>query len=97
MTPEIRLLNSLSSLLSLVEEMSTLGAQGGINQGLKTNMRDFYNFKYKVEDIINEELSLKSKKDTFKDFLGSLNNVSPLFVEELLKLSEEPFSMTRFL
>ena len=78
--------------------MSTLGAQGGINQGLKTNMRDFYNFKYKVEDIINEELSLKSKKDTFKDnFLGSLNNVSPLFIEELLRLSEEPFSMTRFL
>lgn len=96
-SPELGLLNSLSTLLSLVKEMSTLGAQGGINQGLKTNMRDFYNFKYKVEDIINEELSLKSKKDTFKDFLGSLNNVSPLFVEELLRLSEEPFSMTRFL
>lgn len=96
-SPELGLLNSLSTLLSLVKEMSTLGAQGSINQGLKTNMRDFYNFKYKVEDIINEELSLKSKKDTFKDFLGSLNNVSPLFVEELLKLSEEPFSMTRFL
>lgn len=96
-SPELGLLNSLSTLLSLVKEMSTLGAQGGINQGLKTNMRDFYNFKYKVEDIINEELSLKSKKDTFKDFLGSLNNVSPLFIEELLKLSEEPFSMTRFL
>ena len=77
--------------------MSTLGAQGGINQGLKTNMRDFYNFKYKVEDLINEELSLKSKKDTFKDFLGSLRNVSSLFVEELLRLSKEPFSMTRFL
>lgn len=96
-SPELGLLNSLSTLLSLVKEMSTLGAQGGINQGLKTNMRDFYNFKYKVEDIINEELSLKSKKDTFKDFLGSLNNVSPLFVEELLRLSEEPFSMTKFL
>lgn len=96
-SPELGLLNSLSSLLNLVKEMSTLGAQGSINQGLKTNMRDFYNFKYKVEDLINEELSLKSKKDTFKDFLGSLNNVSPLFVEELLKLSEEPFSMTRFL
>lgn len=95
--PELGLLNSLSTLLSLVKEMSTLGAQGSINQGLKTNMRDFYNFKYKVEDIINEELNLKSKKDTFKDFLGSLNNVSPLFIEELLKLSEEPFSMTRFL
>ena len=96
-SPELGLLNSLSTLLSLVKEMSTLGAQGSINQGLKTNMRDFYNFKYKVEDIINEELSLKSKKDTFKDFLESLNNVSPLFVEELLRLSEEPFSMTRFL
>lgn len=96
-SPELGLLNSLSTLLSLVKEMSTLGAQGSINQGLKTNMRDFYNFKYKVEDIINEELSLKSKKDTFKDFLGSLNNVSPLFVDELLRLSEEPFSMTRFL
>lgn len=96
-SPELGLLNSLSTLLNLVKEMSTLGAQGSINQGLKTNMRDFYNFKYKVEDIINEELSLKSKKDTFKDFLGSLNNVSPLFVEKLLKLSEEPFSMTRFL
>ena len=96
-SPELGLLNSLSSLLSLVKEMSTLGAQGSINQGLKTNMRDFYNFKYKVEDLINEELSLKSKKDTFKDFLGSLRNVSSLFVEELLKLSEEPFSMTRFL
>lgn len=96
-SPELGLLNSLSTLLSLVKEMSTLGAQGSINQGLKTNMRDFYNFKYKVEDIINEELSLKSKKDTFKDFLGSLNNVSPLFIEELLRLSEEPFSMTKFL
>lgn len=96
-SPELGLLNSLSTLLSLVKEMSTLGAQGSINQGLKTNMRDFYNFKYKVEDIINEELSLKSKKDTFKDFLGSLNNFSPLFVEELLRLSEEPFSMTKFL
>ena len=96
-SPELGLLNSLSSLLNLVKEMSTLGAQGGINQGLKTNMRDFYNFKYKVEDLINEELSLKSKKDTFKDFLGSLRNVSSLFVEELLRLSEEPFSMTRFL
>lgn len=96
-SPELGLLNSLSTLLSLVKEMSTLGAQGGINQGLKTNMRDFYNFKYKVEDIINEELSLKNKKDTFKNFLGSLNNINPLFVEELLKLSEEPFSMTKFL
>ena len=96
-SPELGLLNSLSTLLSLVKEMSTLGAQGSINQGLKTNMRDFYNFKYKVEDLINEELSLKSKKDTFKDFLGSLRNVSSLFVEELLRLSEEPFSMTRFL
>ena len=77
--------------------MSTLGAQGSINQGLKTNMRDFYNFKYKVEDLINEELSLKSKKDTFKDFLGSLGNVGPLFIEELRILSEKPFNMTKFL
>ena len=97
MAPEIGLLNSLSSLLSLVEEMSTLGAQGGINQGLKTNMKDFYNFKYKVEDLINDELSLKSKKDTFKKFLDTLSNINPLFNEELLNLSKEPFSMTRFL
>ena len=96
-SPELGLLNSLSSLLNLVKEMSTLGAQGGINQGLKTNMRDFYNFKYKVEDLINEELSLKSKKDTFKDFLGSLGNVGPLFIEELRILSEKPFNMTKFL
>lgn len=96
-SPELGLLNSLSSLLNLVKEMSTLGAQGSINQGLKTNMRDFYNFKYKVEDLINEELSLKSKKDTFKDFLGSLGNVGPLFIEELLILSEKPFNMTKFL
>lgn len=96
-SPEIGLLNSLSNLLSLVEEMSTLGAQGGINQGLKTNMKDFYNFKYKVEDLINDELSLKSKKDTFKVFLNTLSNINPFFNEELLKLSEEPFSMTRFL
>ena len=97
MAPEIGLLNSLSNLLSLVEEMSTLGRQGGINQGLKTNMKDFYDFKYKVEDLVNDELSLKSKKDTFKDFLGTLSNVNTFFNEELLKLSEEPFSMTRFL
>ena len=97
MAPEIGLLNSLSSLLSLVEEMSTLGAQGGINQGLKTNIKDFYNFKYKVEDLINDELSLKSKKDTFKKFLDTLSNINPLFNEELLNLSKEPFSMTRFL
>lgn len=96
-SPELGLLNSLSSLLNLVKEMSTLGAQGSINQGLKTNMRDFYNFKYKVEDLINEELSLKSKKDTFKDFLGSLGNVGPLFIEELRILSEKPFNMTKFL
>ena len=96
-SPEIGLLNSLSSLLSLVEEMSTLGKQGGINQGLKTNMKDFYDFKYKVEDLINDELSLKSKKDTFKKFLGTLSNINTFFNEELLKLSKEPFSMTRFL
>lgn len=95
--PEIGLLNSLSNLLSLVEEMSTLGRQGGINQGLKTNMKDFYDFKYKVENLINDELSLKSKKDTFKKFLGTLSNINPFFNEELLKLSKEPFSMTRFL
>ena len=77
--------------------MSTLGAQGGINQGLKTNMKDFYNFKYKVEDLINDELSLKSKKDNFKKFLDTLSNINPLFNEELLNLSKEPFSMTRFL
>ena len=77
--------------------MSTLGAQGGINQGLETNMRDFYNFKYKVEDIINEELNSKSKKDTFKKFLGTLSNINTFFNEELLKLSKEPFSMTKFL
>lgn len=97
MAPEIGLLNSLSNLLSLVEEMSTLGRQGGINQGLKTNMKDFYDFKYKVENLINDELSLKSKKDTFKKFLGTLSNINPFFNEELLKLSKEPFSMTRFL
>ncbi len=96
-SPELGLLNSLSNLLSLVKEMSTLGAQGSINQGLKTNMRDFYNFKYKVEDIINEELSLKNKKDSFEKFLESLNNANPLFIEELLRLSREPFNMTRFL
>ena len=96
-SPEIELLNSLSNLLSLVEEMSTLGRQGGINQGLKTNMKDFYDFKYKVEDLVNNELSLKSKKDTFKKFLGTLSNVNTFFNEELLKLSKEPFSMTRFL
>lgn len=96
-SPEIGLLNSLSNLLSLVEEMSTLGRQGGINQGLKTNMKDFYDFKYKVEDLVNDELSLKSKKDTFKDFLNTLSNINPFFNDELLKLSEEPFSMTRFL
>ena len=77
--------------------MSTLGRQGGINQGLNTNMKDFYDFKYKVEDLINDELSLKSKKDTFKKFLGTLSNINPLFNEELLNLSKEPFSMTRFL
>lgn len=97
MAPEIGLLNSLSNLLSLVEEMSTLGKQGGINQGLKTNMKDFYDFKYKVENLINNELSLKSKKDTFKKFLGTLSNINLFFNEELLKLSKEPFSMTRFL
>lgn len=97
MAPEIGLLNSLSNLLNLVEEMSTLGRQGGINQGLKTNMKDFYDFKYKVENLINDELSLKSKKDTFKKFLGTLSNINPFFNEELLKLSKEPFSMTRFL
>lgn len=97
MAPEIGLLNSLSSLLSLVEEMSTLGAQGGINQGLKTNMKDFYNFKYKVEDLINDELSSKNKKDTFKKFLSTLSNINSLLNEELLNLSKEPFSMTRFL
>ena len=97
MAPEIGLLNSLSNLLSLVEEMSTLGKQGGINQGLKTNMKDFYDFKYKVENLINDELSLKSKKDTFKKFLGTLSNINLFFNEELLKLSKEPFSMTRFL
>ena len=96
-SPEIGLLRSLSSLLSLVEEMSTLGKQGGINQGLKTNMKDFYDFKYKVEDLINDELSLKSKKDTFKKFLSTLSNINTFFNEELLKLSKEPFSMTRFL
>lgn len=97
MAPEIGLLRSLSNLLSLVEEMSTLGKQGGINQGLKTNIKDFYDFKYKVEDLINDELSLKSKKDTFKKFLDTLSNINTFFNEELLNLSKEPFSMTRFL
>lgn len=97
MAPEIGLLNSLSNLLSLVEEMSTLGRQGGINQGLKTNIKDFYDFKYKVENLINDELSLKSKKDAFKKFLGTLSNINTFFNEELLKLSKEPFSMTKFL
>ena len=46
----------LKRLLPYVEEMSTLGRQASINQGLKTNITDFYNFAHNLEIFINRRI-----------------------------------------
>ena len=52
----IKKLELLNTLLTYVEEMSTLGRQASINQGLKTDIRAFYNSLRTVEDLINKRL-----------------------------------------
>ena len=64
----------LKNLLPYVEEMSTLGREGSINQGLKTNITDYYNFAHNLEVFINRRLPQNSRiKFSFKQFLEDEN------------------------
>ena len=64
----------LQTLLPYVEEMSTLGREGSINQGLKTNITDYYKFEHNLEAFINGRLPLNAKvKFSFKRYLEDKN------------------------
>ena len=64
----------LKNLLPYVEEMSTLGREGSINQGLKTNITEYYKFEHNLEAFINGRLPLNAKvKFSFKRYLEDEN------------------------
>ena len=56
-------IQKLKNLLPYVEEMSTLGRQASINQGLKTNITDFYNFAHNLEIFINRRIPKRFKNN----------------------------------
>lgn len=59
----------LNRLLDVVTEMTTLGQQGSINQGMKTNTNDFIAFNRKISDMVNnkiDELNKNLKKEAEK-------------------------------
>lgn len=51
----------LNKLLDIVTEMTTLGQQGSINQGMKTNTNDFISFSRKISDMINDKIDALNK------------------------------------
>ena len=51
----------LNKLLNIVTEMTTLGQQGSINQGMKTNTNDFISFSRKISDMINDKIDALNK------------------------------------
>ena len=61
----------LNNLLNIVEEMSTLGRQASINQGLKTHAYDFYKFGKTVEDLVNNRFGSPREpyNFSFREFL----------------------------
>lgn len=62
-------IQKLEQFLGYVEEMSTLGRQASINQGLKTNITDYYNFANNMESFINRRLPKDFEKFSFTKFL----------------------------
>jgi hypothetical protein len=62
-------IQKLEQFLEYVEEMSTLGRQASINQGLKTNITDYYNFANNMESFINRRLPKEFEKFSFTKFL----------------------------
>lgn len=62
---DLKNLGTLAHLIEAAEEMSTLGRQAGINQGMKTNVADFYNFSKNVENFVNKKIA-KHNKETEK-------------------------------
>lgn len=85
-------LRTLKTLLTYVEEMSTLGGQGSINQGLKTNVRDFFNFSRRIESFINRRLN--DNKKTKVEIISDLNKT---FDTEFNDKSKAVFDMNLFL
>jgi hypothetical protein len=66
----------LNELLKSVEEMSTLGQVGSINQGLKTNINDFYTATRRIDDFLRRRLTDAKKR-----------NKNLVLTESLIKLS----------
>lgn len=96
----IKKLELLNTLLTYVEEMSTLGRQASINQGLKTDIRAFYNSLRTIEDLINKRLKkakllkidkqgnvISGNKFDFKQFLLD-DKYAKFWIDAMKKNSE---------
>lgn len=77
---------TLSKIIEIGEEMTTIGQQGQINQGMKTNSKDFLTFKRKIENLVN-----KKKETRVKVFNKTIAK------SEKDKISFVPFNMDLFL
>lgn len=74
-------LRFLNKLLKFVEEMSTLGQVGSINQGLKTNINDFYTSTRRIDDFLRRRL-VDAKKE------AKAKNAQLVLNDRLVRLSE---------
>ena len=64
----------INNLVEYAEEMSCLGRQGAINQGLKTNIKDFYQFYNNIQDLVDSKLNdAKRAKKIDKDLTFDFN------------------------
>lgn len=76
-------LNVILKIADYAEEMSALGRQASINQGLKSNVRDLYNFRRAISDLVN-----RKENSYIKDY----NKKNPNN-----KIEPETFNMDKFL
>lgn len=60
-------LRKISYILDGVEEMSTLGGALGINQGMKTDLYEFYSFQKRLENFVRKKPGLEHF--TLEDFV----------------------------
>lgn len=79
-------LETLSQIIEIGNEMTTIGQQGQINQGMKTNTKDFLNFKQKIERLVNrkEEAYIREYNKNVKTEKEKINFV-PFNMDMFLK------------
>lgn len=67
---------NISGALSIGEELRTLSASLGINQGVKSNTWDLYAFRKNLENYVTRRTSSSESPNNFilKDFLDSMQN-----------------------